>query len=648
MGESKISQCINILTYNPNPTTLQAQDIADKIGCKIRTVWRALKVVRDAIAKTQLLSQKTPKKPKPKKKKKIRNKKGKFTKYKKPTSYNPNPKIPTSFQPKTKPSLPKIPEDITFERFCKYFAYPYYDGLYIWQYDWFKKVWICQYSLTLVARDHGKSIGHSNLCQWVMSAQKTDILYLGWTSRRKEIADFVYTFFLQRKELVIDKMSSNFHFKTTYGTKFDTYSVKSKETLGMHDIGIMDREIIEENEYLRDYIRDTERPLLLIIDDAIDNTFKDERHKEKKLEDFFKSTIVNINPNKLMVVGTKKFKEDFYYFIENFYAEEDFIIFKNGPYLKETDPRYNNEPDNPSNLLCPERWIDDDHPLYLHYRKLKKKKLQGEDTSKWIEADIKLAQKKDLTPKKKLGYWYHAEYKQDPHPIIGEVWPQLVYKNTMGKIADYRLIIITIDRATTTNKKSSFTGITVFFRDKRGKILVTNDFTRNIRLSELLPFINDLYLDYVHEYGDFIFIQIVIEKQGGGDDFISLAEDGDYDFSEAIIPVHNTRDKHQRILDTLEMPIKNGLVRFLQSLENSELVNEIGAFPNPDKIDALDSLANGKIEADKIPETDIQSKEKVEKLKQFQDDVYNKKETRTIRQIVNQHMNYNKKPGVFR
>ena len=356
---------------------------------------------------------------------------------------------------------------MSFVHFCKYHSFPLYKGLYRWQEDWFKAVWPWKYSLTLVSRDHGKSIGHSDLCQWAMSAKDSDILYLGWTSRRKQIAQFVYNFFLQRGELIIDKASSPYHFRTVYGTSFDTYSVKSKEILGMHEVGIMEREIIDENRYLEDFVRTTEKPLIMIIDDAIDSTFRKERHKETDLEEFFLSTIVNINPDKLMTVGTKKFEDDFYQFIQEVY-EDDMIVYKRTPFLDPQDPRYGKESDNPDNLLCPERWISEKHPDYELYLDLLDRKKNGQKPEKWVKYEQELVRKKDLKKKRKIAgeYWWGSEYMQDPHPITGEIWEKVHYTLNFKGTAFYDLCCITIDRATTTNAKSDETGIITFFREK--------------------------------------------------------------------------------------------------------------------------------------------------------------------------------------
>ena len=622
MEETKISQCINIIRYNPKPTTAQKKDIMKDLDCSQRTIYRAITAVKEANAKVTANST-TSTSPSSGKKKGP----GK--------SYNLAKAVTPPTFAKQKSVIPRIPGNMTFEHFSKYHSFPFYNGLYRWQVDWFKTVWRWKYSLTLVSRDHGKSIGHSNLCQWVMTAKNYDILYLGWTSRRRDIAQFVYNFFLQRDELVIDKASSPYHFKTIYGTRFDTFSVKSKEILGKHEVGTLDREIIEENRYLEDFIRDSENPLLMIIDDAIDDTFWKERHKEEDLERFFRSTIANINPDKMMTVGTKKFEEDFYQFIQDVY-EDDIIVYKRTPFLDPKDPRYGKEEDNPSNLLCPERWIHNSHPQYEQYLDLHEQIKLGKDPKSCVITEQALIKKKDLTKKRKISgeYWWSAEYMQNPHPITGEIWEKVFYVLDFKGTAFYDLATISIDRATTTGKKSDETGITMMFRDKEihyredadGReiqyhdYLVTQDLTQKIRVTDLLLLIDKVYESFMATYRGVIRLRIVVEKQGGGDDFIVLAEDMGKRWAHLIIPVHTTRNKWDRIEDNLGTPIQRGEIKFLKALDTSKVVKQILTAPYPQKIDAIDSLSNGYYESEKLPAVRRHSKEKEEQLKHYRNE----------------------------
>jgi len=625
---------MKILRFCPNPSPEDLRNIMHDVGCGLRTVYEALSRVREVnekSAKGELVANSG----------KIGQKKKKRSKKKMPP-----PSPPGAIAKAALPSgkVPKITPRMSFERFCKYHSYPMYDGLYRWQYDWFKTVWPAEISLTLVSRDHGKSISHSNICQYVMSLG-WDVLYLGWTTRRKEIAQFVYIYFERRNELVVDKTTSPFHFKTRLGTHFDTFSVKSKEVLGMHELGAQDRVILEgENEYLEDFVRESDNKLLLVIDDPIDGTFRKERHKEQELEDFYDSTIMPINPTKTMIVGTKKFKDDFFSYIEDKY-EDSVVIFKSSPFLDPTDPRFDNEPDNPCNLLCPERWIWHEDPAYPKYLKLKELVRSGVPTSQLTEEERKLVRKHDLYKKKQAmnPYWWAAEYMQDPHPITGEIWEKVIYEQSFKGTAYYDLCCINIDRATTQKATSDYTGITVFFRERRlpdmrqnekSRILVTHDLSQKIRITDLAEFIERFYRNLRREHGYNIKIQINVEKQGGGDDFCDLCEDAGYSFAGHIVRIHNTINKIIRITDNLGTPIDNGEVVFLIQLKDSELVYEILHCPYFNKIDALDSLAMGYFEQAKIPQSKVDNELIVSQLRAYREDIHSKGDP--IKQFLSQ------------
>lgn len=597
IAKTKTEKCLDLLILNPDPSLKQIDVIAEQVGTTRRTVYRALERLHEANAKASQVS---------KRKSKSKKKKPGPAKVK----AQPTPKAFQKAAATPKGTIPKITKKMTLEFFAKYHMYPDYDGLYRWQIDADKKIGINPFSQITVARDHGKSVYLTAKCEKRMS-NGWDILYLGWTTRRKEIAQFVFTYFERRGEIIVDKTTSPFHFKTKLGTSFDTFSVKSKEVLGMHELGAQNREIVEGiNEYLEDFVRTSDNKLLLVIDDPIDGTFRKERHKEKELEDFYDSTIMPINPNQTINVGTKKFEEDFFYYFKRKYGK-DLIEIKSGPFLDPSDSRYNKEKDNPCNLLCPERWIWIDDPQYNAYLKLQDKIRMGVPIESLSKEDQLLARRRDLYKAKEQmdPFWYAAEYDQNPHPMTGDVWKAVKFVPVMKAIAEYHLLCITIDRATTTNKTSDLTGITVFLRHNNGNYLVIADYSRKIDITDLVPFIDNLYNEYMVAYGEAVIIKIVVEKQGGGDDFIALVKYLPWGWvcdenpqAGILIPVHNTRNKETRIKDILRVPINNGKIEFLDVLEHSELVEkEILVFPNQNKVDALDSLANGIHEMEQIP-----------------------------------------------
>jgi len=522
-----------------------------------------------------------------------------------------------------------IPNKISFPGFTKIYSYPPYYGCFKWQLEAYEVVFGHKISKIVVPRDSGKSILLGDLCQHSMQYKGYDVLYLGWTDRRKDVAESVFNFFMIWDLLAEGKAvnNSSYHFKTKNGGRFDTYLVTSKETLGKHALGMQDRfeRLTEEDlseldqeftdEIKRRYMeeKDKERKLLIIIDDPIDETFREERWKEKKLEMKFNSTIANINPDKLIICGTRKFAEDFFNFIDLKYQGkmgtyvrrthlctpnlEDLDIFNFIDFSKlnkedplypglletmvnkaESHPCYNPELLEPElrfipgatrdkNLLCPERWTEEG---------LREKRSEiGE-------------------------YWWHAEYEGNPHPITGAVWEKVKYVPAYKSWTEYNLVGIFIDRATTTNKGSSWTGITMVVRDYENKKVVIKDLTGQYDFEDSLELIERQFLWIKRVFLKMRLI-IVIETQGGGDDFISSAERRKFKFAPYIVPVHQTRDKIERIKDYLRVPINTGQIEFLDTLRNSELLSEILEFPYPAKLDAIDSLATGIKQMEQYP-----------------------------------------------
>jgi hypothetical protein len=533
-----------------------------------------------------------------------------------------------------------MPKFVPFEQFTKVYSFPPYYGLYMWQEECYEVLENNKISKVVVPRDHGKSILLGGYCEHKMDFDDYDVLYLGWTDRRKDVAENVYNYFVITDGLDMNsaKISSPYHFRIKNGGRFDTYLITSKDTLGKHALGVQDRFDkltkedlegldIEFTEAIKEkYMagKSVERKLLIIIDDPIDETFRQERWKETKLEDKFNSTIANINPDKLIIAGTRKFEEDFFYFIDLKYRDkmgtyerrthlctpniEDLDIFNfidfskinkedpkyqdfvllllekaqdhpcYNPKLDKPDPRFKPHAPPSENLLCPERWTEEQ--LY------EKRKEIGE-------------------------YWWYAEYEGEPHPITGAVWDKVYYGTHWEHWKFYNLIGIFIDRATTTNVGSSWTGITIAVRDWENNKLVIKDLTGQYDFEDCLQVVEDQYTWIKRTFLNTKFI-VVVEKQGGGDDFISSAEKRKFKFAPFMRPVHQSKDKIERIKDYLRVPINEGQVRFLDTLRNSELMKEIMEFPYPVRLDAIDSLATGIKEMEQIP--CINRKEQLERL----------------------------------
>jgi hypothetical protein len=593
---TKQEQCFPFFDVDPFPNSKTIVKISEQVGCIPRTVYRAYEKYR--LAHPEIYEEDA----------------GTMVKGK------------TVADSKTKQEYEKkkaeadkfltIPSKVGFFKFAAKFSFPFYPGLYMWQKFAHQFLWKCdkKFLELLVPRDHGKSIWLNNLFQWLMDPdggdEQWDILYLGWTDQRKKVAELVYQYFQIRGILKKGKNVSEYHFQLEDGCRFDTYLITAKDTLGLHSIGSFGRIIDEENEVLKKYIRSEDgRKLLICIDDPIDITFMDERHKEEKLERQFDSTIYNINPDRFLFVGTKKFEGDFFDFIENKFGDKlksfrrtplDTPSLLSGRIVADDEKdiiTYEPELVNPDNtegiiepdgvlaesfaILCPERFT---HPDLASYK-----------------ADIK-AKKKDLSDiRSDIGeYMWSAEYCQNPHPVTGEVWDKVEFTKVQKAWTHYDILVISLDRATTINPTSSYTGYTVMLREKEtGERLVINDFTGLWEFEDLLEDLNEFICDFHSIYKN-IDIYLVLEKQGGGDDFYSSAKGRGFAFLDkaTVILVHNSKNKTERIKNYLYAPIKNGRLRFIASLKHSELVKEILQFPHGLRVDGVDALANAEHEID--------------------------------------------------
>jgi len=502
--------------------------------------------------------------------------------------------------------IPLPTKDPGFEKFCRYITYPKFRGLFKWQKEHHDLTWESTFEETLVPRNHGKSIEYAWKYEWAMWYQNYDVLLLGWTDRRKEIAYTVYVFFERQRLVEKDKRTSPFHFRLVNGGKFDCYLITSKDTLGMHSLGRQDRfenmsnedwddfvKMFEDNEdgafdpkEIKRYVeeqRKIERKLWISVDDPIDSKFMKERHLEETLELHFNSSLYPIHPDKWSFTGTHKFEGDFFDFIGEKFGK-DLVVYKR---------KTRNED---GSLLCPELFT---HPSLPSFEKdLKKKKINLEATRKHVGE-----------------YAWFSEYEQDPHPITGEIWDHIKTINLLEDPVNrkYDICFITIDRATTTKQSSSYTGCVIGLRNMNtGHKVILHDWTEHTTLEELLIKINDFVIEFKKKY-ESIRIIIIIEKQGGGDDFIEMCRSRVYFIHDGkqitnkiaiyaeIMDLHNTGEKIQRIKDRLLLPIKNELISMMSTLERSELANEILKFPYYPKLDAIDALANAEYELQKIP-----------------------------------------------
>lgn len=539
-------------------------------------------------------------------------------------------------EPKTAASTPRKPttkpipsKDPGFEAFCRHFSFPAYKGLFAWQKRHHDLTWEAKYDLTLVHRKAGKSVLYNNKYQWALLYQEMDVLLLGWTARYKEIAVYVYNFFDFYDLIDRDRRTSEFHFKLKNGGRFDAYLFTSKDTLGKHSEGLQDRyENMTEEEWeeyksffedeegenawseveLKAFVEErkgSDRKLWIAVDDAIDMTFKKERHKEKSHELHFNSTLYGIQPDKWSFTGTRKFEGDFYDFVhDKFKDEPDYVRYMRGIW----------EDEAAGELLCPEMFT---HPKVDTY-----------------EQDLK-EDKEDLAKvRKHVGeeVWF-GDFMQNPHPVeIGRWKLQFIKALDTPTEKHYDTCIISIDRATTQNTSSDFTGCPISLRNRNdGKRTVIEDFTAKITLERLLIKVLIFLIHFKAMYPS-IYCEIVVEKQGGGDDFLEMARsrvefrlpsdilakhlpntvrkkvvDGRLPnlipSLATFIEVHSKGNKEVRIENRLNAPLVNEQVLFLEKLKGSELVKELRQWPSPANDDAADALANSEFEYLKRPIT---------------------------------------------
>lgn len=501
--------------------------------------------------------------------------------------------------------LPLPEKDPGFKKFSRWWSFPMYKGLFKWQLESHNKLFDTKFSLELVHRKAGKSIKYATEYEYSMQYKGFDILLLGWTDRRKEIALYVYTFFNQHGLIERDQRTSPFHFKIKNGGKFDCYLISGKETLGMHAVGKQERfvdltkedrkelrELLDKygedgsftDEEFESFIADresSERKLWIAIDDPIDITFMKEHYREKELELRFDSTLYSIDPDKWSFTGTHKFEGDIFDFWMAKFGSE-LVTFISGPFRED------------GSLLCPELYT---HPSQPNYK-----------------AELKKGKKCLDKIRRHIGeYSWHSEWCQNPHPITGEQWDHLAFVELINTPLDRKhdICFITIDRATTEKISSDYTGCFIGLREmKTGCRIITHDWTAKIPLEDLLIKVNDFLILFraMHEH---IQILLIVEKQGGGDEFISQARTR-FGFTKPdpkdsltlihipnrileiahLIELHNTGEKIQRIKNRLSAPINNERVKFMSTLQHSEGTKQVLYFPNNANFDAPDALAN--------------------------------------------------------
>ena len=111
----KYAQCFSFFDVNPNPSKADKEKIAESVGCKLTTVYSALKrwrkVKKDELERLE------------------KERQEKLT---------AGAKRHAQKQANTL-QVPRIKRNSGFIKFANLFSYPYYKQLYRWQIQWFKE-----------------------------------------------------------------------------------------------------------------------------------------------------------------------------------------------------------------------------------------------------------------------------------------------------------------------------------------------------------------------------------------------------------------------------------------------------------------------------------------------------------------------------
>ena len=200
---------------------------------------------------------------------------------------------------------------------------------------------------------------------------------------------------------------------------------------------------------------------------------------------------------------------------------------------------------------------------------------------------------------------FQAEMMQNPIPSSGKRWQQVAFVQQLEHMNYYDICFFYIDRATTMGVNSDYTGFVQGYRRKQtGVRYVTNDWTDHILLEKLLFDLSVFIRDKHRAWENMSFV-VIVEKQGGGDDFeesVNMRSDFEWEgvrvhnWIREIAHIHaetSTGEKKKRIRDRLGAPIDNAMIQFLEYMKNSEVVANILDYPYNNRIDALDALSTG-------------------------------------------------------
>lgn len=418
------------------------------------------------------------------------------------------------------------------------------------------------------ARGYGKTFLATWFIEWSMDRLGYPWLYLSETAIMNDVSFWVWQWAKKSKTIVAsergDKQNTYTQFELRNGSVLRIYKYTDEKSTGQHG-------------------------WYLAFDDIIKKKWSERPSDIKKAKNQWNYSLRYIRRKGLMIFGTRKFLGDPLEHLEKMIPKMHIDI--HTPYVMVggfptweplIDPKTERE------IL----WV----PELYSWEELEQKKIvpteDGEDP---------------------LLAW-QAEMMQNPIPTSGKRWKKVYYEKQLEHMNNYDICFFYIDRATTVGPNSDYTGfVQGYRRSQTGVRIITNDWTDHIYLEKLLYDLA-VFIDKEHRmYGHISFV-VVVEKQGGGDDFeesVNLRSNFEWEFEyengvkerkvvynwiREIAHTHavtSTGDKKKRIKDRVGAPIDNGMIRFMEYLKDSEVVNNVLDFPYNKKIDALDAVATG-------------------------------------------------------
>lgn len=453
--------------------------------------------------------------------------------------------------------------------------------------------------LILWPRGHGKTWLLAWYIEWCMKHSTYKCMYLSITDVINDVADWVFDWADANGLLASGQKKSTgsktvrrdtpVSFNLKNGSKFKIFSVKDKKIRGKHGYTIF-------------------------MDDVVEEGSQTHPSYQLELQRRWNKTISKMRRNKLIIVNTRVYQGDFIEYLMVQFDKKFQVMQKarpqdanrwklhvdiKTPYLHSKDKEWYIR-NNYSESVMPPFGEADIEGLVLHEDK---RVLIAPEL--YTHEHFEAMQAEDLES-------FMAEMMQDPTPLSGKRWKSVKFKDQIKDMHEYDLMFYYIDRATTTNDTSDYTGWLQGLREKAkqrerngpyiAKRLIINDFTDHITMEELMYRLSK-DIDLFHRRWSYISIIIIIEKQGGGDDFyasIQTRSEFEHEGKKiknyirecAIVhPETSTGDKGQRIRNRLGGPLDNYLIRFLKSLQGSMVVKQVLDHPYNDKIDALDALS---------------------------------------------------------